>query len=83
MTDAMIRWLTDSEATDPGRTGGKGANLAVLARAGLPVPPGVVVVTAAYVQFVGEHRLDALIQSELADIGADPDAVDAASSRLR
>ncbi|PRC49242.1 phosphoenolpyruvate synthase, partial [Mycobacterium sp. ITM-2017-0098] len=41
------------------------------------------VVTAAYVQFVGEHRLDALIQSELADIGADPDAVDAASSRLR
>jgi rifampicin phosphotransferase len=83
MTDAMICRLTDSEAADPSRTGGKGANLAVLARAALPVPPGFVVVTAAYREFVREHQLDALIQRELTGIGTDPDAVDAASSRLR
>ncbi|MCP9271129.1 PEP/pyruvate-binding domain-containing protein [Mycolicibacterium arenosum] len=82
MTDAMICRLTDSNATDPDRTGGKGANLAVLTRAGLPVPAGFVVSTAAYREFVEEHRLDAVIQRELADIG-DPDTVDAASSRLR
>ncbi len=83
MTESMICRLTDSEATDPARTGGKGANLAVLARSGLPVPRGFVVVTAAYREFVREHRLGAAIQRELADLGADPDAVDAASARLR
>jgi hypothetical protein len=30
MSDGMISRLTDNEATDPGRAGGKGANLAVL-----------------------------------------------------
>lgn len=83
MTDAAICRLTDSETADIGRAGGKGANLAVLTRAGLPVPPGFVVVTAAYREFVREHGLDALIRRELADVGGDPDAVDAASSRLR
>jgi pyruvate,water dikinase len=83
MTDVMTCGLTDSQATDLGRTGGKGANLAVLARAGLPVPPGFVVMTAAYREFVREHRLDHLIQRELADISTDPDAVESASARLR
>lgn len=34
--------------TDPAAVGGKGANLARLTAAGLPVPPGFIVTTAAY-----------------------------------
>ncbi len=39
-------------AADVTEAGGKGANLGELTRAGLPVPPGFVVVTAAYDAFV-------------------------------
>lgn len=83
MTNAMTCRLTDVGASDPARTGGKGANLAVLVRAGLPVPAGFAVVTEAYRAFVREHRLDILIRRELEDLPTDPDAVDAASERLR
>jgi len=41
--------------------GGKGASLARLVRAGLPVPPGFHVTTAAYRQFVAENGLQARI----------------------
>ena len=49
---------------------GKGASLARLARAGLPVPPGFHVTTAAYRQFVGAHRLREPILAAVA--GASP-----------
>uniref|UniRef100_UPI0024B8CDB6 PEP/pyruvate-binding domain-containing protein n=1 Tax=Mycolicibacterium poriferae TaxID=39694 RepID=UPI0024B8CDB6 len=83
MTDSVICRLDDVLATDRSRTGGKGANLAVMTRAGLPVPPGIVVTTSAYRRFVGDHSLDARITRELADVGEGPDAVAAASARLR
>ena len=37
--------------------GGKAANLGELVRAGLPVPPGFVLTTAAYREFVEAHQL--------------------------
>ncbi|MGE3660374.1 MAG: PEP/pyruvate-binding domain-containing protein [Pseudonocardia sp.] len=40
--------LSDLGASDLPRAGGKGANLGELIRAGLPVPPGFVVTTAAF-----------------------------------
>ncbi len=45
---SFVRWFTDLEATDLPIAGGKGANLGVMTRAGLPVPPGFVVTVAAY-----------------------------------
>lgn len=42
----------DPEATDAQRSGGKGSNLGKLTRAGFPVPPGFIVSTAAYRDFV-------------------------------
>ena len=36
--------------------GGKGTNLAELARAGFEVPPGFIVTTAAYQAFVAEQH---------------------------
>ena len=40
--------------------GGKGANLGELTRAGLPVPPGFVLATAAYRAFVEEVESEIL-----------------------
>lgn len=40
---------------DVAEAGGKGADLGELARAGTPVPPGFVITTAAYDEFVAAH----------------------------
>ncbi|MEV3984666.1 PEP/pyruvate-binding domain-containing protein [Nonomuraea sp. NPDC049758] len=61
----------DDEAADLGTAGGKGASLARLARAGLPVPGGFVVTTWAYRSFV------AAFGDEIASSG-DPGALFAA-----
>ncbi|MEO3756937.1 PEP/pyruvate-binding domain-containing protein [Mycobacterium sp. B14F4] len=75
--------LADSASTDPTVTGGKGANLAVMTRAGLPVPAGFVVTTSAYDEFVHAHCLGGVIDRELERLAADPGAVDTVSDRLR
>jgi phosphohistidine swiveling domain-containing protein len=49
----FIRRLDELGRGDVDVAGGKGANLGELIRAGLPVPPGFVVVTGAYRYFVG------------------------------
>lgn len=64
--------------------GGKAAGLGGLVQAGLPVPPGFVLTTAAYSHFVEANRFDAAIQ-ELATLppGAAPHEYEAASGRIR
>jgi pyruvate,water dikinase len=64
-------------------TGGKGASLARLARAGLPAPPGFHVTTAAYRRFVSEHDLQAQILDAVALVAADqPATLEAASQQI-
>ncbi|MFI7108892.1 PEP/pyruvate-binding domain-containing protein [Nonomuraea sp. NPDC050227] len=63
--------LDDEAAADLGTAGGKGASLARLVRAGLPVPGGFVVTTRAYRSFV------AAFGDEIASSG-DPGALFAA-----
>ncbi len=64
--------------------GGKGANLARLARAGFNVPKGFLIPTESYRTFVTEHDLDAGIRSALDDLDFnDPNALEAASQRIR
>lgn len=53
----LVRSLGDISASDLAEAGGKGSNLGEMIRAGLPVPPGFVVTTAAYRLFVSENRL--------------------------
>ncbi|MBI2192693.1 MAG: hypothetical protein HYU36_11990 [Planctomycetes bacterium] len=55
------------------RAGGKAASLAGLGRAGFPVPPGFVVTTDAYRQFLRAHGLDSQVM-ELARRAAADDA---------
>jgi rifampicin phosphotransferase len=63
--------------------GGKGANLGELSRAGLPVPPGFVLTTAAYDAFVESNGIrDTIV--ELASIGpaTDPAAYEEVSEKI-
>ena len=65
-------------------TGGKGASLARLAGAGLPVPDGFHVTTAAYRRFVKANNLQARIQEALQRADPDrPETLDACSNAIR
>ena len=62
--------------------GGKGANLAELVRAGLPVPPGFVVTTGAYREFVTANGLGDRIVALVPPVDADPSAYEAAARSI-
>jgi pyruvate,water dikinase len=70
--------------SDLDEAGGKGANLGELARAGFPVPPGFVLTTAAYQDFVNANGIAGRIL-ELAALptGAPNDDYDAAAGQIR
>jgi len=64
--------------------GGKGASLAKLACAGLPVPGGFHVTTAAYRRFVAENNLEPHILTALEGVSvAEPATLEAASGAIR
>jgi pyruvate,water dikinase len=69
---------------DLDEAGGKGANLGELARAGFPVPPGFVLTTAAYQDFVNANGIAGRIL-ELAALPADAsnDDYEAAAGHIR
>ncbi len=82
MVEAYILSLDSPQATLE-RAGGKGASLARLAQAGLPVPGGFHITTAAYRQFVGANDLQPhiLVTLESAD-AAQPATLEAASRAI-
>ena len=80
---ASIYTFTDPRAVLD-TVGGKGANLARLAQAGYPVPPGFLITTGAYHAFVRENqlgpRLTEIVQK--AD-SAQPASLEAASAEIQ
>jgi phosphohistidine swiveling domain-containing protein len=80
---SSIKDLSDVGPGDIAAAGGKAVGLGGLIRAGLPVPPGFVLTTAAYSDFVEENNLAARIQ-ELAALPpqAEPQAYGEASRRI-
>jgi pyruvate,water dikinase len=65
-------------------SGGKGASLARMAAAGLPVPPGFHITTQAYRRFVDENGLDHAILSAAAQAVADhPATLERASAQIQ
>jgi len=63
--------------------GGKGMSLARLTRAGLPVPGGFHITTAAYRQFVSENAIQPRILQALKDVdGSDPNALEPVSQQI-
>src|SRR5579884_782366 len=55
--DSSLVLALDNASATLERAGGKGASLARLATAGLPVPPGFHITTAAYRLFVARYEL--------------------------
>jgi len=83
MTQNYVLPLSDPQATLE-TAGGKGASLARLANAGLPVPGGFHVTTAAYRAFVAANDLQPAILAALGSLNlTDPIALEAASARIR
>jgi rifampicin phosphotransferase len=68
MAAAYVRPLAH-EGNGLAEIGGKGQSLARLASAGLPVPNGFHITTAAYDDFVAENHLDDPIKAQLATVG--------------
>jgi pyruvate,water dikinase len=58
----LVSWLEDLGKNDVALAGGKAAHLGELLHAGLPVPPGFVVTTAAYQQFITANGLQPEIE---------------------
>jgi rifampicin phosphotransferase len=63
-----IRWFDEIGKSETCLVGGKGANLGELTQAGLPVPPGFCVTSAAYQDFIRLTGLEQLIMNALATI---------------
>ncbi|WP_040168029.1 PEP/pyruvate-binding domain-containing protein [Microbacterium gorillae] len=83
-TSTYIRFFDEPGEARLDDLGGKCMSLCQLTEAGMPVPPGFAVTTAAFTAFIRETGLDAEIAKLLADIDADDVAsVDAVSARIR
>ena len=80
----FIRRLDELGRGDAAEAGGKGANLGELARAGLPVPPGFVLTTAAYRDFVASSGIqEAVLGLAALPPDAEPGAYEEPSARIR
>jgi hypothetical protein len=79
---SLVLPLADPSATLE-HVGGKGASLSRMAAAGLPVPPGFHITTAAYRHFVAENDLQPRILSAVAGVAHDaPASLDAAATQI-
>jgi pyruvate,water dikinase len=79
----QIGWFADLTLADRPSVGGKGASLGELTRAGIAVPPGFVVRTAAFEGFIATLEQSAPVRQRVEALGADDlDGISAISSEL-
>lgn len=65
---AYCKWFKEINKGDVALAGGKGANLGEMFNAKFPVPPGFVVTTDAYKDFLKEKKLDKKISEKLSGL---------------
>ena len=58
----------DEKATSIAISGGKGANIAILKQAGFDVPPGFILSTTAFTDFLTRNDLEQVIDRELSSV---------------
>ncbi|MHB8693014.1 MAG: PEP/pyruvate-binding domain-containing protein [Solirubrobacteraceae bacterium] len=79
--------FADEACAEISIAGGKGANLARMTAAGLSVPPGFVVTTGTYAEFIKagglQARIAQTIEATAPGTNADADALEAATAALR
>jgi pyruvate,water dikinase len=66
----FIRWFASIGIADRPAVGGKGASLGELDRAGIRVPPGFVVTTAAFERMLGSLDADGSIRARISGLDA-------------
>jgi pyruvate, water dikinase len=72
MTDtSRVAWFQHISLADRPRVGGKGGSLGELTRAGIAVPPGFVVCTAAFDAFIAALEADAPLRAPIEALAAD------------
>ncbi len=80
----FIAWFKDVGLADRSSVGGKGGSLGELTRAGIAVPPGFVVRTAAFEQFLRALEADAPLRARVVALTAgDLDSIRAVSAELQ
>jgi pyruvate, water dikinase len=80
----IIGWFADIGLADRPTVGGKGGSLGEMTRAGIPVPPGFVVRTAAFEQFLEALETDEPIRMKVEALAAQElDKIGALSKHLR
>jgi pyruvate, water dikinase len=80
----IIAWFRDIGLSDRPTVGGKGGSLGELTRAGIPVPPGFVVRTAAFERFIRALETDEPIRQQVEALsGQELRRITALSERLR
>ena len=80
----FIKTFSQISKKDVGIAGGKGASLGEMTKAGLPVPPGFVVLAAAFDRFLEETEIEADIEALLKKVNhKDVNSVDKASAQIR
>lgn len=79
-----IKWFIELEKEDVGIAGGKGANLGELTQAKIPVPPGFVVLSSAYSDFLDASNLRPQIKKILGrcDVN-DPAQLESSSKKIQ
>ena len=83
MSSDLIGWFADLTLADRPSVGGKGGSLGELTRAGVAVPGGFVVRTAAFEAFIGELERSAPLRARVEAVPAeDLDAITGLSSEL-
>src|SRR3989338_1365706 len=79
-----IRSFSYIDRSDVAEAGGKGASLGEMTGAGIPVPPGFVVLANAFDRFIEETHLKEEIDARLKEVNPeDMNSVDKASNVLR
>src|ERR671931_498730 len=80
----FVAWFEELGRGDLARSGGKGANLGEMTRAGLPVPPGFVVIADAYQAFLDANHLRKKIAERLRGLDvSNADALHAAAEEVQ
>lgn len=65
MAQKLLVWFSEVDKKDIAQVGGKGANLGEMTKAGFPVPPGFIVTSHAYYEFLDAAGLRDVIRDTL------------------
>ena len=83
-TRRSIVWFAEVTKKDVPLVGGKGANLGEMTNAGIPVPPGFIVTSAAYFDFVRKSKIGDKIHKLLDGLNVDDSrALQEAAARVQ